>query len=70
MKFLWIFELENDFKKKKKELIAPGPKPAWGFGSQGLMDSFHQYSKQTLYFYSPPKILDTEDQKISTEFHP
>jgi hypothetical protein len=26
------------------------------------MDSFHQYSKKTLYFYSSLKILDTEDQ--------
>jgi hypothetical protein len=34
------------------------------------MDSFHQYSKQTLYFYSPLQILDTEDKKFSTEFHP
>jgi hypothetical protein len=34
------------------------------------MDSFHRYSKQTLYFYSPVQIVDTEDQKISTEFHP
>jgi hypothetical protein len=34
------------------------------------MDSFHHYSKQTLYFYSPLKILDTEDQNFSTEFHP
>jgi hypothetical protein len=34
------------------------------------MDSFHQYSKQILYFYSSLQIVDTEDQKISTEFHP
>jgi hypothetical protein len=34
------------------------------------MDSFHQYSKQTLYFYSPLKNLDTKDQIFSIEFHP
>jgi hypothetical protein len=34
------------------------------------MDSFYQYLKKTLYFYSLQQILDTEDQKIFTEFHP
>jgi hypothetical protein len=34
------------------------------------MDSFHEYSKQTLYFYSPLKILDTEDEFFSNDFHP
>jgi hypothetical protein len=33
------------------------------------MDSFHQYSKQILYFYSLIQMVYIEDQQISTEFH-
>jgi hypothetical protein len=34
------------------------------------MESFHRYLKQTLYFYSLIQMVDIEDQKNSTEFHP
>jgi hypothetical protein len=34
------------------------------------MNSFHRYSKQTLYFYSLIQMVYIEVQKISTEFHP
>jgi hypothetical protein len=33
------------------------------------MDSFHLYSKQTLYFYFLIQIVYIEDQKFFTEFH-
>jgi hypothetical protein len=33
------------------------------------MDSFHLYSKKTLYFYSLIQMVYIEDQKFSTEFH-
>jgi hypothetical protein len=40
---------------------------AWSYFHQ--MDSFHWYTKQTLYFYSLLQIVDIEDKNFSTEFH-